>query len=84
MFIVEDTGEVVLAGLIRKNITMPLSEEHMYLLLPYMASGHSDCIILNSWVKFLRLIRPIGGFQSRDMFDTWRSTLNGNTVHGLS
>ena len=26
----------------------------------------------------------IGGFQSRDTFDTWGSTLNGNAVNGLS
>ena len=28
--------------------------------------------------------RTVVGFQSRDTFDTWRSTLNGNTVNGLS
>ena len=50
-------------------------------------SNISDCDeTYNYWepVSSKFKIPGIGGFQSRDTFDTWRSTLNGNAVNGLS
>ena len=53
--------------------------------MPLLSSRFVACTLVHAYATNLTKLKvDLAGFQSRDTFDTWMSTLNGNTVNGLS